>query len=204
MKKTLFSLLSVAAVATVVFSSCNNKSATAAAEQAQPSDNQEQCCKLLPIAYINVDTLLLNYELAEELREQLMRKQENSQANLNQKARQLESEAAEFQRKYENNAFLSQERAQSEYQRIGQKQQNLQDLQRQLETEFANEMQSMNERLRDSIYSYLEYYNQIKKYEMIFSNQGNDNIMLANPAYDITAEILEGLNQRYNPSSAKK
>lgn len=117
----------------------------------------------LPIAYINLDSLLLDYNYSQDLNEQLLRKRENSQASYNQKARQFEQEAAEFQRKYENNAFLSQQRLQSEQQRLLQKQQELQELDERLSQELAAEMQKMNEQLRDTIYAYLKIYNKDKK-----------------------------------------
>lgn len=168
------------------------------AEPASLSANDSTaCCQKLNIAYIDVDSLLLSYDYSKELNEQLLRKRENSQANYNQKARQLESELSEFQRKYENNAFLSQERLQSEQQRLIQKQQDLQALDQRLSNELAEEMQKMNDCLRDSIYSYLGVYNKEAGYDLIFSNSGNDNIMIGNAAYNITAEILEGLNARY-------
>ena len=62
---------------------------------------------LLPIAYVNVDSLLLNYNYFKDLNEQLMKKEENSRANVNQQARNLQTEVQEFYRKVENNAFNS-------------------------------------------------------------------------------------------------
>ena len=197
----LFAVLFAAVIVLYIVTFSCKKSAC---NQAAPAACHLEAVETLPIAYINVDSLLLNYELSQELNEQLLRKRENSQANFNQKARQFEQEAAEFQRKLENNAFLSQQRAQSEQQRLAQKQQDLQALDQRLSTELANEMQEMNVRLRDSIYNYIGIYNQTKGYQLIFSNQGNDNIMVGQPAYDITEDILNGLNSRYNPAPKSK
>ena len=83
---------------------------------------------LLPIAYVNVDSLLLNYNYSKDLNEIILKKQENSRANITQKARSLESEMQDFQRKIENNAFLTRERAQQEQDRLVKKQQELQNL----------------------------------------------------------------------------
>ena len=158
----------------------------------------------LPIAYINVDSLLLQYQYSIDLNDQLLRKRENSQANYNQKARQFEDEAAEFQRKLENNAFLSEQRARSEQERLIKKQQELQELDQRLSNELATEMQNMNMRLQDSIYNYLHEYNKVKNYHLIISNSANDNILIGAPAYNITDEVLEALNARYAAKPAKK
>src|SRR5690554_4807951 len=80
----------------------------------------------LPIAYVNVDSLLLNYQFAKESNESLMKKQEDSRLDLNVRARSLQGEMNEFQRKLENNAFLSRERAEQEQNRLMKKEQDLQ------------------------------------------------------------------------------
>ncbi len=152
----------------------------------------------LPIAYVNTDSLLLNYELANESNEALMKREEDARLELNSKARQLQSEMAEFQRKLENNAFLSRERAEQEQKRLIKKEEDLQQRNNKLSQELLEAQQKVGEELRDSIYSYLKEFNKNRKFEMILSNTGNDNIMIANTAYDITKEITDGLNKRYS------
>lgn len=110
----------------------------------------------------------------------------------------------EFQRKYENNGFVSAERAQQENQRIIKQQQDLQALQQKLTAELQAENQKNSLQLRDSINSFLKIYNQTKGYDLIISNTGFDNLLYANPSYNITQEIVDGLNARYTPSSEKK
>lgn len=170
------------------------------------TNESASCEKNLPIAYVNVDSLLSEYDYSKELNERLLRKRENSQASYNQKARQFEEEFAEFQRKYENNAFLSQQRLESEQKRLMKKQQDLQALDEKLSQELAAEMQQMNAQLRDTIYNYLKVYNLKKAYHMIFSNSMNDNIMLSRDVYNITNDLIQDLNERYrqqNPKSKK-
>lgn len=152
---------------------------------------------VLPIAYIDVDSLLKNYNLAHDASESLIRKQEGARASLNEKARQLENEMKEFQRKIENNAFLSRERAEAEQNRLMRKQQELQELDQRLGIEFMNEQQKLNQQIRDSINNYINHYNAAKKFHMIISNTNNDNLLYADKAYDITTEIVSGLNTRY-------
>ena len=61
----------------------------------------------LPIAYINVDSLLSKYNYAKDLNEKMINKQENARASINEKARQLKKEQDDFQRKYQNSFPLS-------------------------------------------------------------------------------------------------
>lgn len=152
---------------------------------------------VLPIAYVNVDSLLTNYSYAKDLNEIILKKQENSRANITQKARALQSEMQEFQRKVENNAFLTRERAEQEQQRLLNKQQELQNLDNQLTQELMQEQQKLNEQLRDSIVSQLKTFNRDRGFQVVFSNTVGDNILYAGDTYDITHELLEYLNRNY-------
>ena len=133
-----------------------------------------------------------------DLNEIILKKQENSRANITQKARSLESEMKDFQRKIENNAFLTRERAEQEQQRLLKKQEELQNLDNQLAQELMQEQQKLNEQLRDTIVSQLRAFNQDKGFQVVFSNTVGDNILLAGDSYDITAELLEFLNKNYS------
>ncbi len=157
----------------------------------------------MKIAYVEIDSLLANYNFCKDLNEVMIKKEENIRTTLNEKGKKLESEAQEFQRKYENNGFASQERAQQEYQRIQKQQADLQALQQKLSEELANENQNNSLQLRDSINSFLKEYNKTKGYDLIISNTGFDNLLYANPAFNITQEIIDGLNRRYSPASKK-
>ena len=153
---------------------------------------------LLPIAYVNVDSLLLNYNYFKDLNEQLLKKEENSRANVTQQARTLQTEVQEFYRKMENNAFLTRERAQQEQERLMKKEQELKDLDAKLSQDLLLERQKLNEQLRDTVVSKLKVYNKDKGYQVIFSNTAEDNILLAGDAYDITNELIDLLNKSYS------
>lgn len=156
---------------------------------------------LLPIAYVNVDSLLQNYNNSKDLNESIVKMQEDYRLDMTQKTRALETELADFQRKYEANAFLTQERAQQESNRLMKKRDELQSYAAKREQELATKQMELNSQLRDTIVAQLTDFNKTKGYQVILSNTMGDNILLSNPAYDITAEFLEILNKNY--SSAK-
>ena len=126
-----------------------------------------------------------------------MSKQEDARLKLNTQGKTLQQEMADFQRKYENNAFLSQERAQSEYQRLQRKQQDLEELEQKLTNDILLENQKLNLQLADSLMAFLKEYNADGKFQMILSNQGKDNVLMAADGMDITADVVAGMNARY-------
>ena len=150
----------------------------------------------LPIAYVNIDSLLLNYQFAKDANESLIKKQEDSRLTVNTRARQLQAEMGEFQRKLENNAFLSRERAEQEQLRLQRKQQELQAMDGKLSQQLMLVQQKMSEELRDTINAFMKEYNKDNKYEMIISNTSSDNILYAAKGYDITEEVTTLLNER--------
>lgn len=160
----------------------------------------------MPIAYLNLDSLLTHYTFAVEASERLMNKQEDARAKFNAKMRTFEREYEDFQRKIDNNAFLSRERAESEANRLQRKQAELQQLEQQLTQEILLENQALNQQLTDSLNSFLTDFNADGRYHLILTNNAKDNVLMSVEGYDITSQVVEGMNARYTPAkkSAKK
>ena len=148
----------------------------------------------LPVAYVNMDTLLLNYTLYKNMSEELLREEERSRATINQKANQLQADAADFQKKLENNAFLSEARARSEQERLLKKQRELQELDQRLSEELVAKQTALNEKLNHVVDSVVAEYNKDKQYQLIISNAGHTPLLYADKAFDVTREVLERLN----------
>ena len=191
MKKLSLLFLSI-----LTFVACSNqKTDTATAPETAKLDGQS----LMPIAVVNVDSILSQYTFAKESNEKLIKKQEDSRVNINTKARQLQNEMVDFQRKLENNAFLSRERAEQESRRLQQKEADLQQLDRQLSQELVTEQQKLSTQLRDSINAAIKALNKDNKYHLVLStNSLNDNILYSAPEYDITGDVIEYLNTNYS------
>ncbi len=151
----------------------------------------------LKIAYVDIDTLLTNYKLWIQLNEEMIRKEENVRATLNEKGKKLQAEYAEFERKLNNNAFVTRERAESEQARILKQSEELEQLQERLGNELAVENNKNNALFRDSINAYIRDYNKVMGYNIILSRLG-DNILYIDSDMNITQEIIDGLNARYD------
>ena len=156
----------------------------------------------LPVAFVNVDSLLVNYNFAKDLNESLLRKEESTRATLNQRENQINSAAQEFERKLRNNAFLSQERAQQEQERIMKMNQEYQQLAERLSQEFLLEQQKLNLQMEDTIKVRIEEFNKTRNYEIIFSNISTSTLLYSKDKYDVTDEVVQFLNNKYGPATA--
>lgn len=180
--------------------SCGNKE-----KQATETTTETEEVKELKIAYVEIDTLMAQYQFCKDYTELANIEGENIQRTLTGKQRTLEQHAAAMQKKYESNGFTSQEELTRAQQSLQTEQQALQELSERLQASFMEEQAKYNEEMRDSIQNFLKQYNKTKKYDFIMSKAG-DNMLLANPKYDITNEVVKGLNKRYKtkPEVAEK
>jgi len=191
MKKYIFSALTLAAMMV----SCNN----ASPKMDEQTAAGESTATGLKIAYVEVDSLMTQYDFAKDYSVTLQKKSNNARNTLTQKGNALQAAVNNFQQKLNNNGFTSREQAASQQAAIERQQRDLQELQARLENELANETAKFNETLRDSLQSFLKAYNKDKQFSLILTKQG-DNILLADKKYDITQDVINGLNKRYKPA----
>ena len=186
----VINVILVAAVATLFgIVLAGKKPASAEVAVSNPSE-------VMPVAYLNVDSLLANYTFAQEASEKLMTKQEDARVKMNTKLRTFQNEVADFQHKLENNGFLSRERAEQAQQKLAKKEQELQELEAKLTQDIMLENQKLNVQLADSLTNYLKEFNADGRYHVILSNTAKDNVLMAAEQYDITDEVVAGLNAR--------
>ena len=198
MKKNIFGSLAIAAFAAITFSSCNQ----AAPKVDEKSQTTEAADSGLKIAYIEVDSIMSQYEFCKEYTLILQKKSTNIQNTINQKGNNLQAAAANFQQKIQQNAY-TREQAEAISNNPQKQQADLQALQNRLGNEFQAETEKFNNALRDSIQHFLAKYNKDKKYALILSKAG-DNILYADKGYDITNEVIAGLNKAYKKADLKK
>ncbi len=192
MKKYMF----LAAAAVVALASCNNESPKMDERPATADASQTGGVK---IAYVEVDSLMTQYKFCKEFSLILEKKSNNARNTLNSKGQALQNAMANFQQKLQNNSFTSREQAEGQQAAIQRQQQSLQELQARLENELAQETQKYNIGLRDSLQHFLADYNKDKKFDLILTKQG-DNILYAAKRFDITDDVINGLNKRYKSS----
>ncbi|MBQ4353019.1 MAG: OmpH family outer membrane protein [Prevotella sp.] len=192
MKKTV-----LLAIAVMALASCNNE----ASKVEEKSANQTAPTEL-KIAYVEVDSLMTQYTFCKEQSELLEKKSQNIQNTLNQKGQSLQAAAMKFQQDVQNNKY-TQQQAEAVQASLQKQQSDLQNLQQRLGAEFQAETEKFNVALRDSLNHYLAQYNKAKKYTLILTKQG-DNILYADKSYDITNDVIAGLNKAYKPSKAAK
>lgn len=147
------------------------------------------------IAYVKADSILLNYDLAQDLHDEFTKKQEAYTSEYGEKRQTFEKEAAAFQEKIQRGGFLTEQRAIQERDRLVSKEQEILQLDQDLSTRLAELQSANNRQILDSLMTYLDQYNRYDKYDYIFNGA---SVLIGKEAHNLTAEVLKALNERYN------
>lgn len=186
-------ILAVAIVVLFVlhFLPASNSESTPESSSAQTVDLSQ-----VQMAYVNIDTLVQGYQMYIDLSGELKGKMDKREAELKNKAQKHQSDIADFQNKaqkgLETRATLEAMSTQ-----LSQNEQALVQLQNQYSQELGEEEVVNNRKVLNDVMEYLKEYNKNKNLQFIFSNSFGGALLLANPALDITQDVLKGLNVRY-------
>ncbi len=155
----------------------------------------------LKIAYVLTDSVLVAYELSIDLQEEFHDKQQQYNIEFGQKRNDLERQAVAFQEKLQRGGFLSEDRAMKERDRLLGQEEEMKKLDYEFSTKLAEMEGKIQRQLADSIVSYVKEYNKKHGYTYVLSNNGN--IIVGEPRFNITKDIVDGLNARYAASKKK-
>ena len=157
--------------------------------------------KSLKIAYVKADSVILNYDLAQDLHDEFTKSQEAYNSEYGSKRQSFEKEAAAFQEKLQRGGFLTEQRAIQERDRLLGKEQEIVKLDQELSGKLAEMQQANNKQILDSLLNYLNEYNKGKGYDYILNGA---EVLLGDEAHNITKEVLQALNARYSPGNAQE
>ena len=190
-------LLSIALIVLYILHFTANKSGLPGSVSGQLSQTQHT----LTVAYVKVDSLILNYDLAQNLHDEFTKKQEAFTSEYSSKRSAFEREATEFQQKLQRGGFLTEQRAMQERDRLVNKEQEITKLDQELSAKLAELQQANNQQLIDSLINFLKTYNLTKKYDYIL-NSGE--VLLGPETSNITREVLQQMNSRYQAEKTNK
>ena len=193
MKKFFFTLL----VAALSFASCDNKTATPAAEgEAAATETVTGG----DIAYVRVEYVLAESEIYKTEGVALQEKTQKAQNSWAQKEQNLQYEATQLQEKYQKGLITTAD-AQKQQESIERKITNYQ-------TSAQKEAESLDEenfvfsnRTQDLILRAIQAINAEKKYKMVVNSTA---LLDADPALDISDAVLAKVNEFYATEKAEK
>ena len=195
MKKIKFTAKMLLAALAFVAASCNDKAAQAPVAAANASEGA--VATLTNIRYIDMDSLLSAYTLAQEIAQSNQKLALQYQQQERQKQNELERLGSDIERKRQNSVYMTQESFQSDVDNFNRKQNEAASFLGKQQERIQNEMMIRQRRLNDSTNNYIKEYNATRGYDAILLREAG---LFFKPELNITAEIIEGLNARYTPA----
>lgn len=200
MKK--FTLIALWAVAVVgLLSNCKSNTSGKATKDANQSNSQ--ISSSFTAAWVNVDSLINNYDMYFDMQKELEESGRKSEAELTTKSRDFEREATDFQNKVQK-GLVTRSEAEKLQQGLAVKEQELYRLRDELRAKIAEEQQVKLRLIQVSITDFLVEYNKTKGYHVILSSTFGGPLLYGHPSLDITQDVLKGLNEKYSSTRKNK
>jgi outer membrane protein len=205
-KNTLGACILMALAVVGLLTNCKSKTEGTSVKGTTENVSNIQLSSSFSAAWVNIDTLINNYDMYFDKQKELEESSRKSEATLTEKSRDFEKQAADYQDKAQK-GLITRSQAQQIEQRLGEQQQELYRLRDELRAQLADEQQVKLRQIHQSITEYLAIYNKDKGFHLILSSTFGGPLLYGHPALDITQEVLKGLNQKYSSertSSTKK
>lgn len=167
----------------------------------EQSSNEELTNDQLRIAFINTDTLDIHYQYALDIVETLKDEMDKKQRRLERKATKLQQEFDQLQQQART---MTPTQLQAAQQRAMQMEQEIQMMQQDLATEFADQQNDLQLKLINKLDSFLNKYNKTANYDFIIKKHSGSEMLVAKNDHDITDEVLKLLNEEYLGENNKK
>ena len=145
----------------------------------------------------------MDYDMANDLRSVVETKVQNIQAEVTRRGKKLESDVKSFQEKLDK-GLMTRSVAEAQSQKLQQQEIEFNNYAAQKQQEINEEQVVMMNQLGDAIQTFLNKYNEEKQYAMIITNTGGAPVIVADPALDVTEDVLAGLNEDYIKTKNEK
>ncbi|MBQ6080257.1 MAG: OmpH family outer membrane protein [Muribaculaceae bacterium] len=187
--KHYFKLAMFAAVVMMATTSCNDKPAVEAPK------SEGAALENLKIRYIDEDSIMANYNLAKDINEAMLRRQNQFDAAQKQRGNEISKFGNAMQQKYQNNQYLTEEAFNADQAKLQKMQTDAENYLANLQQSIQNELNQSQIQLLDSIDNFMKDYAKKKGFDMVLRKSAT---LYIDEKYDVTKEVVEGLNKRYN------
>ncbi len=196
-------IVAVAVLYVLNFTGGEKETVTQEEKQEKTMDTSSAISTELPIAYVNIDTLLSKMEMYEDINADLTSKQQRLEADFSSKYKAFEEEVADFQEKVQKGLVTRREAADLEN-RLSNRRLELENQRNNYMMELQEDNAVSQNKVIDYIMEYLKEYNSDNKYRYIFSYSFGGGLLYASDALNITPEVLDGINKKYQAEQASK
>ncbi len=199
MKTLKLAVAALLAICSVGVVGCSKEAETAQtttvvaeADAAQPALN---------IRYVNIDSVLKSYTLAQELMIEQQRVMNEYQALENKYGTELQGIQNNIAQKMNSNGYLTKESYEADVNQANRRGAEIQNVLGARQQKINQVMAQHNARINDSIRNFMKDLSLMNNYDAVYETAATYYV---NPELDITAVVIAGLNARYTPAAETK
>ncbi len=148
----------------------------------------------LRIAYFNSDSIRTQYAMFTVEKEKMEAEMKQAEDRLIGEQKKFQADVGEFQQRAE---FLTITERESREKKLGQKQQELMQLEQNLSDQLAEKEAAVNKQIFTNVENFLKEYAKKNNFTYVVSYMPGGQIWYTNPALDITADMVKHLNEEY-------
>jgi outer membrane protein len=148
----------------------------------------------LRIAYFNSDSIRSQYAMFIVEKEKMEAEMKQAEDRLIAEQKKFQADVSEFQQRAE---FLTITERESREKKLGQKQQELMQLEQNLSDQLAEKEAAVNKQIFTNVENFLKDYAKKNAFTYVVSYMPGGQIWYTNPALDITADMVKHLNEEY-------
>lgn len=188
-------MMAIVVLSAATMLSCNETEKKETAPAKAKTEAGKQSSNLPNYRYVDLDTILSRYNLAKDYNEEMLRLQNNAESQMKQHQTKIQNFATSIQNKMQNNGYLSEASYKQDEQKYMSMQNDAQRNMQNLQNNIAQAADQAQKCINDSINAFIQEYNKTRGYDAILFKAAT---LYINPELDITNEVVEGLNARYN------
>ena len=148
------------------------------------------------IVYVELDRILMEYDMANDLRSSVEAKIQKIQEEVERRGKKLEKDINTWQEKL-NKGLMTRSVAEAQQAKLQKQQEEFAQYAAQQEQIAQEEQMVMMNQIGDAIKTFLDKYNAEKQFAMILTNSGGAPVITADATLDVTEDVLAGLNDEY-------
>lgn len=146
------------------------------------------------IAYFDIDSLQEKYEYFRDVSGQMKNKEANLSSQMDALQSTYQKRLKELQ---EKGPSMTQSEGEAAQREVAQMQQKFQQRQMSMEQDLKKHQVDLMTDVRNKIENYLKEYNKEKGYAFILSYEPGFMLYYKDSLYDITNDVIKGLNEQY-------
>jgi len=155
------------------------------------------------IAFVELDSVIANFDMATDKATELEEKTKSSEAELASKSQAFDRDVRDFQNKVQKGLVTRATAAEME-QTLTQQQQTLLARRDEMAYNLNEEGLVAQRQVLEYINQYLVEFNSDHGFQYILAKQFPGPILFSDSTLDVTNDVITGLNAKYNAEKAKK